>query len=277
VTDNGTTFTSELFGKFCKGRGIEHLRTAPYHPASNGQAERFVDTLKRALTKMKNEGTINETLHKFLQIYRSTPNPSSCLRISPAEAIFGRQIRTQMSLLLPPKPTSTRRNTEIEQQYNLKHGAKDRGFIVGNIVNVQQFDNGKMKWFRGKVIERFGSVLYNVMLRHKLVRVHANQIVAVPLQIEDFQESLKQQSNESEYDIQIHILLDDFNIPHGNQENDNSLEYISLSSGSSEDMPNDGYMNRRQRSMSLNELTQQRPQRLRQAPNRYQSTWSHKH
>ena len=49
ITDNGKQFTSDDFGRFCKSNGINHILTAPYHQSSNGQAERFVQTIKRGL------------------------------------------------------------------------------------------------------------------------------------------------------------------------------------------------------------------------------------
>ena len=47
VSDNGSQFTSEECCKFMKANGIEHSLVAPYHPRSNGQAERFVQTFKQ--------------------------------------------------------------------------------------------------------------------------------------------------------------------------------------------------------------------------------------
>lgn len=68
VSDNGTQFTSGQFQMFWCKNGITHIRTAPYHPQSNGQAERFVDSLKRGLKKLgKAEGSPRlEHLHTFL-------------------------------------------------------------------------------------------------------------------------------------------------------------------------------------------------------------------
>lgn len=51
VTDNGPQWTSAQFAEFRSSEAIDHIRTAPYMPMSNGLAERFVDTFKRALSK----------------------------------------------------------------------------------------------------------------------------------------------------------------------------------------------------------------------------------
>ena len=66
LTDNGPQFTSEEFQKFMLSNGIKHSKTAPYHPQSNGAAERFVQTFKQAMKKMKGDaGDVKKNWQNF--------------------------------------------------------------------------------------------------------------------------------------------------------------------------------------------------------------------
>ena len=105
VTDNGAQFTSEVFQQFLRENGIKHVRSAPYHPSTNGEAERFVQTFKNAMKAAKNDsGSFETKLARFLLVYRSSPNTTT--GESPAELLFHRQIRTRLSLITPSVSTT---------------------------------------------------------------------------------------------------------------------------------------------------------------------------
>ncbi|XP_029709184.2 uncharacterized protein K02A2.6-like [Aedes albopictus] len=181
VSDNGTQFTSHEFKTFCEQHGIRHVRTAPFHPQSNGLAERFVDTLKRTLRKIRSGGnTLQEALQTFLQVYRSTPTADLGEK-SPAEVMFGRPIRTVSTLLLPPKHSAPELQPKARKQnerFNKKHGAVSRKFAPGDPVYAQVHQANSWQWQAATVIERIGSVTYNVFLedRQRLIRSHTNQL-----------------------------------------------------------------------------------------------------
>lgn len=69
LTDNGIQFTNRghpkssrttLFDRICRVYGIEHRLTKPYHPWTNGQAERMIRTLKEATTRAFHYEHVNE-------------------------------------------------------------------------------------------------------------------------------------------------------------------------------------------------------------------------
>ncbi|CAS00539.1 Protein CBG26156 [Caenorhabditis briggsae] len=178
VTDNGTQFTSAQFHDFCKDRGIQHTRSPPFHPQSNGQAERFVDTLKRALGKLKGEGNTDASLYLFLQSYRSSPCTASPNGSSPAENFIGQKIRTFLDQLLPTDQLPHSHDTEMEKQFNNQHGAHCRNFNVGDKVYVKDYRSiNTTTWIPGTIQRRIGRTMYRVTVENNNFWIrHTNQL-----------------------------------------------------------------------------------------------------
>lgn len=180
VSDNGTQFTSQHFSDFCSTNGIGHKFTAPYHPQSNGLAERFVDTLKRALKKLEGTGTSKEILQTFLKCYRSTPNTNALQNKTPSELFVGRNLRTNLDLLKKRDQPEIQRNEKMEQQFNKRHSAIERKYGCGDKVYVKIYKLNKTHWYPGVINKIIGNVNYEVKVDNipcfRAVRSHANQL-----------------------------------------------------------------------------------------------------
>ncbi|XP_055604189.1 uncharacterized protein K02A2.6-like [Uranotaenia lowii] len=222
VSDNGTQFTSEEFQTFCLENGIDHLTTAPFHPQSNGQAERFVDTFKRAIRKIQ-EGrtTVREALATFLLTYRSTPNPSAPDGKSPAEAMFGRPIRTSLELLRPPPEPD--RAPYHEDPHSQRSFAKDE-LVFANI-----YVRNKWNWFPGVILENVGRVMYNVWIDgRQVVRSHIIQLISRTEQ----EPEIATKTN-----LPLSILLDAWNLPRSPTTNEFPTQSSPVSTQNQQSLP----------------------------------------
>ncbi|XP_058012440.1 uncharacterized protein K02A2.6-like, partial [Ahaetulla prasina] len=59
VSDNGPQFTATQFEGYLAEEGIRHALSAPFHPASNGLAERFVRSTKEALSRISGNASLS--------------------------------------------------------------------------------------------------------------------------------------------------------------------------------------------------------------------------
>ncbi|KAL5469129.1 hypothetical protein EMCRGX_G030333 [Ephydatia muelleri] len=129
VSDNGSAFTSAEFQTFVKRNGIRHVRSAPYHPSSNGQAERVVQTFKEAI--LKTTGDLDARLARCLFQYRLTPHTTTGL--SPAEMLFGRRPCSHLDLLHPDISSKVTQRQDLQKEAHDQH-AKYRKFQNGDLV-----------------------------------------------------------------------------------------------------------------------------------------------
>ncbi|XP_029164543.1 uncharacterized protein K02A2.6-like [Nylanderia fulva] len=80
--------------------GIISKMTAPYNPSTNGQAERFVQTLKKALRNANaNHADLDAALQRILLQYRVMPHSGT--NVSPSQLMFNRQIKTRLDFIHP--------------------------------------------------------------------------------------------------------------------------------------------------------------------------------
>ncbi|BHF62166.1 hypothetical protein SprV_0100514700 [Sparganum proliferum] len=161
VSDNGSQFTSSSFEDVCRQHNIQHLRLPPYHPQSNGQAGRFVDTFKRALLKAHGEGTTDEIVQVFLFSYRTTPNPASPGGVSPAEELMGRQLRTTFHALVPTVALPAVSRSKLS---------------IGTPVFVRDYRSGFPDWIEATIVAHRGSMLCDVDVGDDIWVRHHNQI-----------------------------------------------------------------------------------------------------
>ena len=114
ISDYSTSFAPKECENFCKLFSINHLKSAPYHPRSNGLVETFIDVFKRAIKKANGIEIENGDLQEFLSIYRITPNPNTNENMSPADLMFARKIRSIFDKLIPSKKGIIKKNSFIK-------------------------------------------------------------------------------------------------------------------------------------------------------------------
>ena len=172
VSDNGSQFTSEEFQQFLKRNGIKHITSAPYHPATNGLAERGVGSFKSAMKSETEVKSLNLKLARFLLAYGNTPH--STTGEPPSQLFLGRRLRTRLDLLKPDLSVQIN-NRQIDQSV-AKGGSVTRHFSIGQRVIARNY-NGKSKWVPGIVRTQLGPLSYEVEIGPNLVwRRHTDQI-----------------------------------------------------------------------------------------------------
>ena len=184
VSDNGPQFiTSGEFATFMRRNGIKHTLTPPYHPASNGAAERSVRIVKEALTKQVLGGSqklsVKHRLANLLMKYRSMPQTTT--GCTPSELMLRRKMRTRLSLI---KPNLAEYVEKKQMKQKEQHDGKQsvRLFKVGDSVRVKNTAKGvkqvKERWVRGKVVKICGTRSYSVRIGQSVRYVHVDHLIS---------------------------------------------------------------------------------------------------
>ena len=133
-------FGSREFREFARDWGIKVTTSSPVYPQSNGQAERFVQTLKNLFKKADEDG---RDPYLALLEYRNTPITG--LEYSPAQLLMSRTLRSKLPTaekLLQPKVVDAhdalKRRQVRQKTYYDKHAAPLAPLRPGDVVRVQR-------------------------------------------------------------------------------------------------------------------------------------------
>ena len=116
ISDQGREFVNALNSELCKLTGVDHRISSAYHPQTNGQDERFNQTIQRSLRKMVNEeqNDWDKYIDSVLFAYRTSKQDSS--KYTPFYLMYGRQATLPIDIKMDPeKAGSTEVNMTDEE------------------------------------------------------------------------------------------------------------------------------------------------------------------
>ncbi|XP_044184326.1 LOW QUALITY PROTEIN: uncharacterized protein K02A2.6-like [Acropora millepora] len=172
VSDNGSNFITSEFEEFMKQNGIKHIKVAPYHPASNGLAERAVRVFKEGFEKM-GEGSIQTKISRFLLRYRTTPH--STTGVPPSELLMKRKLHTQLDRIFPSVADRVRSKQSKQKAVHDYH-AKERTLEEVRAVHAKDF-RYKKTWLPGTLVEKTGPVSARIQLDDgTVIRRHQDHV-----------------------------------------------------------------------------------------------------
>ena len=188
MSDQGTEFCRKVIAAMCSLLGIEKIRTTPYHPQTNGSAERVHQMLQHMIGKLDPEKRQKWPAHigSIIIAYNSTR--SLVTGYSPYYLMFGRRSRLPIDLLFPTRRMQTltrtideyvaslydclRKSLVIAQDCAIKEAQRQKRLYNRKVgaVELRPGDNVlvRLDAFRGqrrKLKNRWGSDLHTVVTR----------------------------------------------------------------------------------------------------------------
>lgn len=140
VSNNRMAFTLGEFQKFMTKNGICHIRSTPFRPATNGQAERLVRTTKDSLWCLV-MGEWQACVVKFLLYQHITPcTTTSC---SPVELLMGCKLMMHLDCLHLDRAIDERPSADTREA--------PQGFFPGDTVYTENHGIGQL-WVQARVI-----------------------------------------------------------------------------------------------------------------------------
>ena len=180
LSDNGPQYISSEFAEFSSKYGFTHTTSSPYFPHGNAEAERAVQTAKRIITQQDPDIALLN--------YRATPH--SATKVSPAEALMGRRLKTRLPVLernlLPEdekdktiRTADQKAKKSYKEAFDKRHGVRSLSLLEPGEPVLMKDDK---VWKTAKVIEMADGSgrSYDVETDQGIYRRNRKDLQAVP-------------------------------------------------------------------------------------------------
>ncbi|XP_058445611.1 uncharacterized protein K02A2.6-like [Malaya genurostris] len=190
VSDGGPPFNSHAFISFLERQGIKVLKSPPYNPSSNGQAERLVRTTKEVLKKFLLEPEVSELnledqINLFLFNYRN-----NCLTSDghfPSEKIFSYKPKTLIDLVNPKLGykrhllfSQTKDDENIENDritFRKEQNDPLNELIEGDEIWYKIHNqNNKARWLKATFLKRVSKHIFQITIGNVRAEAYRDQI-----------------------------------------------------------------------------------------------------
>ena len=142
---------SKALQKFSKSNGILYSQNPLYHPQCNGQAEQFIQSIKKAVRKKLVERNAKlDVVDQSLSVYRNT-----CRQETPAKLLLGWHLPCSLDLL-PSSPIGSLETSLKRKVQSDKHNRKSLMIVGQDLENhfklemLFYFNNKKVKKKRNR-------------------------------------------------------------------------------------------------------------------------------
>lgn len=190
VSDNGPPFNSRGFVDFLERQGIKVMKSPPYNPASNGQAERLVRTVKEVLKRFLMDPEISELdledqINLFLFNFRN--NNMTKDGHFPSERIFSYKPKTALDLINPKN--HYKKHIDVPHPHDDVNSTQSSGNIpknkVEDIDNLTTGDevwyknhnpNNTARWVKAVFVKKYSHNVFQIWIGNVVAMAHRTQI-----------------------------------------------------------------------------------------------------
>jgi putative transposase len=93
LSDNGSGYVSRAFNDYLRLVSIDHIRSAPFHPQTNGKIERYQQSLKKQVNQLIYElpSQLEKAIADFVDYYNYRRYHIAIGNVTPADVLNGRR------------------------------------------------------------------------------------------------------------------------------------------------------------------------------------------